>query len=86
MARLSFTYTLAAVLAVAVLTTPVAAAQTAPPEGDSQALKAMCKQGGYRRVVGVRIGDPNEVFRNQGQCVSFVNHGGRLVGISDPED
>jgi hypothetical protein len=77
----------ARILAVSSLLALLAAAPPAgaqpPPEGDKQA----CKNGGYQRVVG--IGDPNEtpvIFRNQGQCVSFVNHGGMLRGISDPED
>ena len=72
----------AAGLAAAILTTTVAAAgDVAPPEPDREALKAHCEQGGSLRVVGVAIGTPNDRvrFRNQGQCVSFVNHGGTLV-------
>ena len=33
--------------------------------------KAQCKDGGYARFIDPRTGEP---FRNQGQCVSFVEH------------
>jgi hypothetical protein len=48
--------------------------------------KDPCKNGGWMRLVGFRApvpGVPHDtgdrvLFRNQGQCVSFVNHGGVL--------
>jgi hypothetical protein len=46
----------------------------------------LCKDGGYLLVLGIPPDNPDErvVFGNQGECVSFVNHGGQLVPIDDP--
>jgi hypothetical protein len=35
--------------------------------------KDQCKHGGYKNFTDPKTGQP---FRNQGQCVSFVNHQG----------
>jgi len=52
-------------LAIAV---PVFAAVLLPPPGDLPTDKEQCKKGGWQ-VYGV--------FKNQGDCVSFVATGGR---------
>ena len=73
-------FTLALAFA-ALVTLPAALA------GPSPHMRDLCKEGGFMRLVGVSIDDPNirVAFRNQGQCVSFANHGGRLVGIDNPD-
>ena len=54
--------------------------------GPSPHMRDLCKDEGFTRVVGISIDDPNirVAFRNQGQCVSFANHGGQLRAIDDP--
>lgn len=59
-------------LLLALLTAPVSAAP-APAPGNSAAAKA-CQNGGYAKYVGPD-GTP---FRNPGECVQFVAHGGTL--------
>ena len=45
-----------------------------PDPPGRQALKNVCKDGGWIGVSGVTIDDPNiRVFRNQGACVSHVS-------------
>ena len=61
------------------------AAAAAALAGPSPHMRDLCKDGGFMSVVGQPPDNPDRVmFRNQGQCVSFANHGGRLVGIDDP--
>jgi hypothetical protein len=42
--------------------------------------KEACKHGGFANYVDPSTGAP---FKNQGQCISFVNHGGTLVPVGD---
>jgi hypothetical protein len=63
--------------------TAAALAVVASAAADPAVDKTLCKGGGFTRVVGVIIDDPDAriAFRNQGECVSFVNHGGLLIPI-----
>lgn len=69
------------VFVAAALPAGAAAFNPQPDPPGRQALKNVCKDGGWTSVAGVTIEDPNiRVFRNQGACVSHVSaRGGFLV-------
>lgn len=64
----------AVLLAVFLLTAPGAAQAKAPDASP-------CKGGGFAGYVDPATGEP---FVEQGQCVSFVRHGGTLVPVAPP--
>jgi hypothetical protein len=71
--------TFAAVLTTAGLAAGLYGAPSAA--ADPNPFKDLCKGGGFR-IVFDESGAP---FRNQGQCVNFVNHGGELFDAAgDP--
>src|SRR3954447_23687562 len=56
----------------------LSSAATAAPAGDV----SPCKQGGYVYYADPSTGRP---FKNQGQCVSFVNAGGALGPVEQKQ-
>jgi hypothetical protein len=72
--------TLSVLVALLVLSLAAARAALSPGPAIAQAPDPtdQCKHGGFATFLDPSTGQP---FRNQGQCVSFVNHGGTLVPI-----
>ena len=68
-------------VAAAALPAAAAAFNPQPDLPGRQAVKNVCKAGGWTAVAGVTIDDPDiRVFHNQGSCVSHVSaRGGFLV-------
>ena len=62
------------VIVAAALPAAAAAFNPQPDPPGRQALKNVCKDGGWTSLTGVTIEDPNiRVFHNQGACVSHVS-------------